>query len=449
MFNKMKYKTVSSFTMEEIDGKLTAPATIDLKTDIPYLFDQKQEIEGLFKNPSVYIDGDNYKFKIQKLIEFYYFKVIEAKNVKMQILLLNIIYSFYKTIDSLALQESIIFQLEQNAAEAYDIQFAILIYFYTFNAEAFRMKYDENNFIIRAYNQKRILRFFMSFRKIADLLQYEESLAKSDIQTQIFKNVRLETDTEIQDDYYETVSRKILSEEKLDLLKISLRNSWSDEYFIQDIYDMGLPTQIGYMKIKTRSDQFFYERLLQNTTLAIEYRVYALLLMASFERNPFSKYAVIERLLDLLDSERVITENLENTLRDDIKKMLNNTRRLKLSTGDNHFNSMETEMLFTAMAVLLHEKYPDVNLIDFLKQLKFTFVNDNNTEFIILYSGSDEAEYIRIPFGDKEEYINSIKNFVESIYKQNKGEVAVKDKKIETVSRGYLKMIKLVKKNKN
>ena len=79
MFNKMKHKAVSSFAMEEIDGKLTAPATIDLKTDIPYLFDQQQEIEGLFKNHSAYIDGDNNKFKIQKLIEFYYFKAIETK----------------------------------------------------------------------------------------------------------------------------------------------------------------------------------------------------------------------------------------------------------------------------------------------------------------------------------------------------------------------------------
>jgi len=109
-------------------------------------------------------------------------------------------------------------------------------------------------------------------------------------------------------------------------------------------------------------------------------------------------------------------------------------------------------MLFTAAAVSLYEKYPDVDLVKFLKQLKYTFARDNNAEFIVEYTKRDKleiskSEYKRIAMN--ENYIDSIKDFVENIYKRNKGDkTEIENKNIKTVAKGPLTLIKIVKARK-
>jgi hypothetical protein len=50
-----------------------------------------------------------------------------------------------------------------------------------------------------------------------------------------------------------------------------------------------------------------------------------------------------------------------------------------------------------------------------------------NIEFVVKYSDSDESEYVRIAMTDNKQYIDVIKDFVESIYKKNSH-----DKTVET-----------------
>jgi hypothetical protein len=71
-------------------------------------------------------------------------------------------------------------------------------------------------------------------------------------------------------------------------------------------------------------------------------------------------------------------------------------------------------------------------------------VRDNRTEFIVKYSGSDESEYVTIAMDDKKEYIDSIKDFVESVYKKNIGEKTDRnDAKFKPVAKGRSSLIKI------
>jgi len=144
----------------------------------------------------------------------------------------------------------------------------------------------------------------------------------------------------------------------------------------------------------------------------------------------------------------IITEDNENALRVGAEKILNNNFR-KLSTGDNYLDSLEAEMLFTAAAVLLHEKYLEVDLVEFLKQLKFTFVRDGNTEFIVQYTGDSEAEHVRILMKNNEIYIKAIKDFVDSIYERNRdGIPAGQGRMFTSVSKGPMRLITVVKRRR-
>jgi hypothetical protein len=259
----------------------------------------------------------------------------------------------------------------------------------------------------------------------------------------------LETLSKVPEDYL-NFQESVLSKKERELLSISLRDSMSVRYFIQEIYDMDLPEQIGYMYIKNSSSRKYLNKLILDETLAIEYRIYALLRLTSIESNPFSAIYIIENLRSRLhakkDPEAIIAKEIEEALRNGAEKILNDNSR-KLSTGDNYLDSLEAEMLFTAAAVSLHEKYPDASLTGFLKQLKHTFVRDGNTEFIVSYSGSDESEYVRIAMsGSNEQYINSIIDFVESIYKRNNGDEIKetgREGSFKSIAKGHLALISI------
>jgi hypothetical protein len=75
-------------------------------------------------------------------------------------------------------------------------------------------------------------------------------------------------------------------------------------------------------------------------------------------------------------------------------------------------------------------------------------VRDNRTEFIVKYSGSNESEYVSIAMDDKKEYIDSIKDFVESVYKKNIGEKTDRnDAKFKPVAKGPSALITIFKKS--
>lgn len=454
----MKQKKVSFFTIDELDAKLSDyiySNSTALEEDVAHILRNAQEIELLFKNPEHYKDGNEFKARMRHLLDIYFHKTIAEKKTDLQEALIILFYRFYRNIDSPPLQEGIIFGLEKDGAKTVNqAKHDILMYSYMFNAAAFEANINEPRFIHRVNNQRRIIRFFLS--NDAKSLEPLNLKISGDINDQIYKNTYLETLNDVPDDEPGfNRSRNILSEKQKHLLEISFRDAMTTRYFIQELYDMDIPEQIGYMYIKASVDRdYLYKRLLLHEKLAVEYKLYTLLRLAVMEANPFSVIYDIERLLSLIKKrsgkaypETVVTEEIENTLRDGAEKMLPVKLHRKISTGDNYLDSLGAEMLFAAEAVIVHVKYPETDLIDFLKQLKFTFVTNKHTEYIVQYNGDCESEHVRIAMDNDKEYIDSIRDFVESIYRRNTGDGADgSSAKFKSVAKGHSALIKVMRK---
>ena len=99
-------------------------------------------------------------------------------------------------------------------------------------------------------------------------------------------------------------------------LLVILRNGMNDHSRIQKIYDMDFPAQIGYMYIKKSTNRKHVKALMLNEALAVEYRVYALLSLASIEDNPFSPLRKLQdffsSFLDEKDLKAIIKKKMKN-----------------------------------------------------------------------------------------------------------------------------------------
>ena len=439
----MKQKTFGLFSQEAIDDKIASYNALgdSLETDIKTFADNKAELTALFNSPQTFKNGNELKTKLQRLLEMYYLKSLETKNKTAQELLIYLFYGFYKSIDSLILQEALVYPLEK-ASDIDQPQYDMLKFFYSFNSTAFANNYDENNIIRRINNQRRILNYFLAYDSDEHIKQLEEQAENSDIQTQLMKNALIETSKSINLDYYSLN----LHPEELELVKTFLVNSASAGEFFEEIGKFRF-FNIGYSYIRSlNNNKKALYRLAQNTDLATEFRLYLLLKIYSHNANLFDFEYNLSSLKSKLNKDKAvgefISQEFEEEIRSSTEKILNDASNDKLSTGDNYLDSLEAEMLFAAAAVALHEQYADFNLADFLKQLKYTFVRDGNTEYIVNYAGSSESELFRIPMASGEEYINSIRDLVDNLYKKAKGIKYDFGGKIKSDAKGVLSAIK-------
>ena len=442
---KAKEIIFTASTVKYLEDKLDID--MDLENNVKVLLtDNKKQIESLFKKSETSDDEEKFKRELQNLIEAYYFKAIENNNKKVQDLLIDLISGFYYTIDSLALQEALVFGYEK-VGKIYidDTLYKMLSFFYVANAYAFESNYDEANIIHRMNNQRRIERLLLSAGHLADLIKLSAK-SKDVMQETISTNTKLE----FFNSAFELELRQTLNKKG-----IALKDTTNMNYLLEkDMKSLGIPKQVGYMYIKNIKNKNSLHKLFSGSFQA-EYRLHALLRLSTIERNPFSLEAALVRIIEsqgrLSEDKIVIPKKTENELSKESVKILDEASKNKLSTGDNYLDSLEAEMLFTAAAVSLHEKYPEVDLVEFLKQLKFTFVRDGNTEFIVQYTGSDESEYVRIAMDNNENYINSIKNFVESIYKRNRdGKTdGGQDGSFKSVAKGPSQLIRRITRTMN
>ncbi|MDR1406667.1 MAG: hypothetical protein LBJ23_01300, partial [Tannerella sp.] len=421
---KVKKITFTVFTAKSLEDKLNdyiSSKDVDLERDVKVLLDNKKQIDLLFKKPEAFKNGRALKLRLQNLIEVYYLKAIEGNHEGVQDSLLNLIYGFYTVIDSLALQEALVFGYEKTGkADINAIQYEILKFFYVSNAIAFKENYDKENIIYRINNQKRMMRLFFSGDKLKDIEKINSDMA-DDMNDAIFMNAKLESFNSVE----ESDLSRSLNEEQLRRMVIVLKAVSNINYLFEDIQTFEIPKQIGYMYIKAIKSKDVLESILSGN-IPVEYRLYALLRMSTVEENPFSIEAYLTRLIEsrsgIKEDKITISKEIESKLYEESTKVLDYYASInKFSNKDNYLDSLEAEMLFTAAAVSLHGKYPDINLADFLKQLQYTFVRDANTEYIVNYAGSSESELFRISMKDGEEYVKSINDLVENIYKRNTG----------------------------
>jgi hypothetical protein len=443
----------SLLTDRELDEKLQDSVSnfqnVDLNKEVSILADRKDEIISLFKKPQAYLGGVILKDKMQKLIETYYLRAIAMDNRSAQDALLELIYDLYRSIDSLALQESMLFTTESEGESSVDDKkYETLKFFYTLNSVVFKDKYDLQNLIHRINNQKRLLKFLFSSKRFAANDEYLK--LTDDIEKQIFLGTYSETLSSVPDVYLQ----KILTGFQLEEVKSAERDNFAAQYLLSDIAKMNIPKNTGYIYIGGINKVLPLHSLFLNRNLPASYRLYALLKMSSWEDNPYSVTSHKKNLFSEFVNEKVAAER-----KIELDKSFNAELALKVledatavgaagySHSDNYLNSLEAGMLFTAAAVLLHEKYPAIDIVEFLSQLKFTFVSNNNTEFIVKYSGGDESEYVQIAMDNNKDYIDSIKDFVESIYRRNAGgKTDGSNAKFKSVAKGRSALIKIVRK---
>ena len=161
------------------------------------------------------------------------------------------------------------------------------------------------------------------------------------------------------------------------------------------------------------------------------------------EDNPFG----FEATLRIKEAKISIPEDIEKEIAAESVNLLRNIDENKLFTKDDYMNSLTAEMLFNAAAAELHEKYKNIDLPEFFKQLQHTNVSENRTYFMIKYMNDEIPEYIQIEHGkDKDEYINNIKALVENIYKRNNGESTdTNSSKFKVISKGFLQIMTMVR----
>ncbi|MDR1195061.1 MAG: hypothetical protein LBL00_01120, partial [Endomicrobium sp.] len=440
---KSKPLIFTLFTDSELDEKLQNSINnfqnVDLNKEISFLTDNKDEILSLFRKTQAYLGGAILKNKMQKLIEAYSLKAIAADNRSAQNALLELIYDFSQSVDSLAFQESMLFKTESEGKSSVDDKkYETLKFFYTLNLVVFKFEYNLQDLIHRINNQKRFLKLLFSDKRFAVKDEYLKLF--DDIEKQIFLSSYLETLSSVPDIYLQ----QILTEFQFEEVKSAEQDNFDAQYLLSDIAKMNIPKNIGYMYIGFINKVLPLRSLFLNRNLPASYRLYALLKMSSSENNQDSVISQSGTVDEKAAAERKI----------DIDKSFNADFALKVledaagySYSDNYLNSLEAEMLFTAAAVALHEKYPNIDIVEFLSQLKFTFVRNNKTEFIVKYSGSDESEYVQIAMDDNKEYIDSIKDFVESVYKRNIGDKTDgNNAKFKSVAKGPSALIKAIRK---
>jgi len=442
---KRKPVKFTLFTAHEMERKIYDSRYLEnaeLVNDVNYLIKSKKQIKSLFKKFWKYGNGQVIKMKMQALIECYYLKAMESDNVVAQKALLNLVRDIYLMTDSLAFQDILLVGFEKSGEAKMDKEtYIVLKNYYLLNARLFEKDFINSNTIYRMNNQKRILRLLFSGEYKEDIKKLNNSLTHNNIQYSIFTRTYIET--------FSNVPKTVIDQKLNEKQKYSVSAATKSAYKIENIYknmiSYGAPWQAGYMYLRALPHEDALRRLVKSD-ISARFRLYALLTLSSLEYNPFSLSGHLNKISKSLRSvpkkREAIPEDLEKELSSESEKVLNDDAANAL-TGDNYFDSLEAEMLFTAAAVSLHKKYPSVDLLDFLQQLKFTFVTDGNTEFVINYTNSDDSEHVRIAMNNRKEYVDVIKDFVESVYKRNTGE-PVRFKKFETVSKGFMSLIKIV-----
>ena len=438
--------TFTLFSEKELDDKFSSAYSgnedIDLEKEINFLTNNKSDIELLFKRPGLYKDGIKLRTKLQRLIEIYYMKANEYP--KTQDLLLDMIHAFHTVLDSLPLQEALISNYERiGVADINDRKYEILKNFYTLNAKIFRNDFGDDylNYMTnhRINNQRRIVRLFLAGNKSADIEQINK-----DFSSNIQETLSINTTLQNLDIFPKWITNKKLSEQDKSMLDMVLQQF---EHNIDELFEnfvlSELPEQIGHMYIKAIQNKDFLQNILSTNSLPVTYRLHALLQLSTMEANPFG----FEATLRIKDAKISIPEDIEKEIAAESVNLLRNIDENKLFTKDDYFNSLTAEVLFTAAAATLHEKYKNIDLPEFFKQLQHTNVSENRTYFMIKYMNDEIPEYIQIEHGkDKDEYINNIKALVENIYKRNNGESTdTNSLKFKVNSKGFLQIMTMVR----
>ncbi|MDR2426585.1 MAG: hypothetical protein LBD46_05340, partial [Endomicrobium sp.] len=432
LFHKKLYNlTFTPFSAEKLDklfDEFNSLENPDIKSYIDQFTDNGDEIAALFENAKFYKDSNRIKAKMKIFFERLCLEAIKRKKINECERLIDFIYGFYKEMANSNIFQAFLITIAAN--EGLDVKKReMLDFFLKFNDVLLEKGKIEQDKPALFNLQKEIIDVLLTFsdedrededreagyvRTLAGDIVYSDKY--SYVTKQIFIGEYIKNVGSVPIEYF----KDFIGDDKFDAVKYAAENSYSTKYLFGYLTDYGIAKRQFvslYIKAAGRNLKWMYN-IITDKKQPPAFRLYALFTLS---RHPY-RSSILKSLLfkDSSYDGRLISEETLSELIEQSKIFLEDASTHK-DLGNDFLNTVEAEMFFTAAAVLLHEKYPNIDIVDFLRQLQFTFVRDNSTEFIVKYTGSDESEYVQIAMKDKKKYIDSIKDFVENVYKRNTG----------------------------
>ena len=442
-----------AFSLEDVKERAARyePLGVDadtLKEDVALLSAHKGDIAHLFYRPDNFIHGGELGFRTRMLMERAFLVAAQQRNGELQDALIDVLDGCYQNIDSLTLQDCILFAMEDKGEEALfpgDQRHRILKFFYDFNTVALDDKYDEEHFCYRTNNQKRLFRalyayaekeneisdytkfgdFYYDFAKMFDMEAYD-----------ICKQISLESLYVL---LYlpDFILSKICNEEQMKDCKYNERDCFAAlSYYFLWGFSLRAPQSLNYLDICMRRTQNQLQSIDLENPVYIRYYLFALRRWAAEADNrlPFDVTAVLDKIIALLggsaDRPPEGFSDTANRLTTGASELLKN-----IVSGEEDWQldeiapdmqrlgqALEIEMLYSAFALTLHEKYEQTDLWAFLRRLQFVFVYDENAVLVVADENAPTASAYRIPIEPEWRMAAVLGRFVEGLYNSGASE---------------------------
>ena len=97
------------------------------------------------------------------------------------------------------------------------------------------------------------------------------------------------------------------------------------------------------------------------------------------------------------------------------KPYLQEFAKSKIEEKDDLLNAVQFETVYTARAIIAHNGRTDIDIIDFLRQVKYVFGNERNINIILDFGESLVSEGYTIPVGNTKKYLDAIEKIVTNV----------------------------------
>lgn len=414
---------LSESELDKLRDKYFISAGERLMEDVTEFVSLKEDAELLFFCPERYAGGFLIKAKMQMLIEILYLRAVETRMKAAQDLLIDFMYGFYKRFDSVILQELMACHpISEDISEKQKRE--IILFYFAVNDIMFRQGYLKDR-LVRIKNQGEMAKLLIIMEKEKEGFSWDTCL-------DIIEERKYGTiSAQLLADYFMfitgfaplSVFGKYLSSGELDDIKQALSSTFSRSALLKELETKEIPGEISRLYIKSTFSVSDLYDILSDKQNPAEFRLYALFSLSRHSCPSMALKALIFAGADSGESifqsrhygTPVIGKALGRELIKESKKYLEDIKSKNPAKGNDFFNAVNAETVFTAMSVIAHKGSKEVDLIDFLRQLKYTFGNGKEVEMIIDLSDGRRSESFSVPLKNAEKYLGALNKVVEEI----------------------------------
>ena len=405
--------TFTPFTLHEVKDMINKTKEGDIETQKQYikkLLDYKDELVLLFEDSKKFSDGSDLRRQTQILIENLSAHLLKIGHKNESEQLNDIVYSLRKNISSLPLMGLIVAYADRQGLD--DKKREMLEFFFNLIDVLLKQESDLPKYGRLIFLQENIARILLvdieddSDRQTELVNGLLFSKKYSSVSIQIFIRQYIEVMCEVPEEYLKNVLQSLGYE--------SLISSYTSMSFLNNLTYKEINKEIGSLFVKTAVTVKQIYRIIEDRSLAIEHRLYALYFLSRTSIGSSALRAMALR--DITTSENynksIIDKDMSADLIKESRAYLQEFAKRKIEKKDDLLNAVQFETVYTAMAIIEHDGREDVDIIDVLRQMKYVFGNKQNIN--ILYD--DEKKVISdsytIPVGNTKKYLDTIKKIV-------------------------------------